>query len=74
MIGCDLFLKNVLKCLQEIERGVICQKPTRMLNLQARETGVYDSVLDNLLIANGKFDLLKRRSSLMKKSPIYLKQ
>ena len=69
-LGCDLVsVENVLEHLQEIEpAGLFARNLQECLILQARETGVYDDklaiVLDNLhLIANGKFDLLKRRSS-----------
>ena len=68
-LNCDLDLVTaVLHQLQEIEpAGLFSRNLKECLTLQAKEADVFNSnlaaVLDNLhLIANGKFDLLKRRS------------
>ena len=68
-LSCDIKLvESVLKKLQDIEpAGLFSRNLKECLSLQAKEADVYCSnlaaVLENLhLIANGKFDLLKRRS------------
>ena len=68
-LGCSIeILEIVLQKLQEIEpAGLFSRNLKECLSLQAKEAGLYEpnlaAVLDNLhLIANGKFDLLKRRS------------
>ncbi len=68
-LDCSIeMLEIVLQKLQEIEpAGLFSRNLKECLSLQAKEAGLYEpnlaAVLDNLnLIANGKFDLLKRRS------------
>ena len=61
-------VENVILILQEIEpAGLFSRNLKECLILQAKDSNQYDTnleiVLENLhLIANGKFDLLKRRS------------